>query len=88
MTVKTDYGWLVVNGTSLVRLVRLDDSTVLAGDWHSADPHDGMKTYREAERLTRAENMSVVVTLDSPDLEGFYRKRGFTTAAMRKTWDQ
>ena len=85
MTVKTEYGWLVYNEKSRIRVVECD-GFLLVGDWASSDPACGASCFREALRTFGGEKC--MVKLDAPDerLERFYRKAGFQTLAMVRNW--
>lgn len=83
MTVETDYGLFVSNGTSSLRIVDCE-SYWLAGDWSSKDPYDGFRTFMEATRATSGKPLVVTLDKDNRRLEAFYRKQGFRTALMVK----
>ena len=83
MTVKTDYGWLVVSGTARIRVFDLGER-LLVGDWSSDSPHDGALCFLEA--LRNFGTREIVVTLDERNdrLERFYSEMGFRPYRMVK----
>lgn len=86
MTTKTEYGWIVENGTSSMKMVATQDG-ILVGDWVGKMWSDSLKTFRDAVRGFRDERL--IVTLDGPRprLQKLYERTGFRTAVMVKNWE-
>ena len=82
MRVDTEYGHLFVNKGAVLRMVYLGERQALVGDWEGEGYYAG-KVYKEAEQFARENGITVVVTLDDPKMEEFYKKRGFTTLALK-----